>query len=97
MKQLFAIILALVMMVSLCACGKKPAQTTPTSMPGTATVPTTAPTTAATTPIPEPTMETNIPDPSVDTSMPDATDLLPTEGATEETGTPEGRSRAKMK
>lgn len=78
MKQLFAIALTLIMVCGLCACGRKPAETTPTTMP-TTTVTTTVPTTAVTMPTMDPTLETNIPDPSVDTSMPDATDMLPTD------------------
>ena len=86
MKQLFAILLTLVMVCGLCACGRKPAETMPTTTP--TTMPTTAATTTATTPAMDTTMETNIPDPSVDTSMPDATDLLPTDEATGESTAP---------
>lgn len=78
MKQLFAIVLTLIMVCGLCACGRKPAETMPTTMPAT-TAATTTPTTAATMPTMDPTLETNIPDPSIDTSMPDATDMLPTD------------------
>lgn len=77
MKQLFAIALTIVLVCGLCACGRKPAETTPTTMPAS-TAATTTPTTAATMPTMDTTLETNIPDPSVDTSMPDATDMLPT-------------------
>lgn len=72
MKQLSAIILALVLAVGLCACGctrrddpmpsEKPV-TTPTTTPPT-TPTTTPPTTMPD--IPEP--ETNIPDPTVDSN-----------------------------
>ena len=53
MKQLIAIALTLIMVCSLCACGRKPAETNPTTMPATTaatTAATTMPTTAATMP-----------------------------------------------
>ena len=84
MKQFFAIALALVLTIGLCACGRRPAETMPTTLP--TTVPTTtaatAPATHTTLPSMDTTLETNIPDPSVDTSMPDATDILPTDNET---------------
>ena len=93
MKQLFAIVLVLVVACNLCACGRRPAETTPTTMPATTTV-TTAPTTV-TMPTMDPTIETNIPDPSVDTSMPGETDLMPTdEAATEYSGAATGPARS---
>ena len=99
MKQLIAIALTLIMVCSLCACGRKPAETNPTTIPATTaatTAATTTPTTAATMPTIDTTLETNIPDPSVDTSMPDATDLLPTDEATGES-TGSAGTGAKMK
>lgn len=67
MKKFTVIALALIVMVSLAACGRnKNEASTPT---------TTAPTTEATTDRDVmPTIETNIPDPSVDTEMPIYTD-----------------------
>ena len=90
MKQLFAIALALVLVIGLRACGRNREEPTTAPTVQTTTTPTTAatvPTTRETEPILDPTMQTNIPDPSVDTSMPDMTELLPTEegsGATTE-------------
>ena len=84
MKKSFALLMAVCMLISLCACGrKKPAETTPTTVPTTTA--TTAPTTHATMPTTDPTLETNIPDPSVDTSMPDMTELMPSDGMETET------------
>lgn len=87
MKQLLAILLTFILVFGLCACGRRPAETTPTTMPITipATTAATAPTTAATLPTMDTTLETNIPDTSVDSSMPDATDLLPQDGTTDVT------------
>ena len=87
MKQLFAIVLTLILVFGLCACGRRPAETVPTTMPTTMPVTTAATMPATTTPLPtvDPTLETNIPDPSVDSSIPDSTDLLPPEGTTDVT------------
>lgn len=90
MKKSFALLMAICMVISLCACGRnKPAETMPTTTPTTVPA-TTAPTTHATMPSVDPTMETNIPDPSVDTSMPDVTEFMPTDGT--ETETTEGNA-----
>ena len=94
MKQLFAIALALVLMIGLSACGrnrKEPVTTPTTQATTTPTTTATVPTTRETEPIMDPTMATNIPDPSVDTSMPDMTDLLPGEEATTDSTTEPSR------
>ena len=85
MKKSFALLMAVCMVFTLCACGRnRPAETNLTTAPTTAPA-TTAPTTHATMPTVDPTMETNIPDPSVDTSMPDVTEFMPTDGTETET------------
>ena len=85
MKKFSLITLAIIVLVSLTACGRK--NNTPSTTAGT-TAGTTAPATTATI-IPTDPMTTNIPDPSVDTSMPDMTDGTDTtifDGTTESTG-----------
>ena len=61
MKKIGIIMLALVIAVCLCACGRKNNETPSTVMPSTdiGILPDTMPT-----------LDTNIPDPSVDTQMP---------------------------
>ena len=79
MKQIIAIALTLVLIVGLCACGRR--NKSPETMPSTVTttVPVTTEPVVTTRPTTNPTIATNIPDPSVDTSIPEMTDLLPTE------------------
>lgn len=80
MKKFSIIALALVLTLSLAACGKKNNETT--------TPTTTQPSTDMTVfPDIDPTFETNIPDPNVDTSMPMYTDGTNSTDSTDNTDT----------
>ncbi|MBR4109993.1 MAG: hypothetical protein IKK41_06770 [Oscillospiraceae bacterium] len=83
MKKFASIALVLVLSLSLCACGRKDSQTTPTTAPTTAT--TVPPTTFTTVPSTSPTMDTilpDLPDPTMDSMLPDS-GLLDTSESTQ--------------
>ena len=93
MKKFSLLLVAAMIAVSLCACGKKeqtPAVTTPAATSPTAA----APTEEMTLPTIDPTMGTNIPDPEVD---PNSTDdmLDPSEDTRQEENATENGTRSR--